>query len=279
MSKAQKDGGLASDKARVGKTPGATASVNLYAILGKTKKSPNSKTSAASIQSGAKPILGFVDLPGFGYAKLSRETKANVELAAERYLAKRRELALGILLVDMRRIPSDDDRAVLAALYDQRIPICVVATKVDKIPNSEVEKRVEDVRKGLGLAEGQPLTISSVTGEGLRDMWRIVMDACEDRIQELKDGDEQDDVEEEGEAWEDGEDLVYDQGYDWVHGSVGSENFDDLFDAGYDDDPEEPEVDDFKNSGKDTKQASDKDTFNMKKLRKQVRDMERRGEI
>lgn len=70
-------------KARVGKTPGATASVNLYSIQGKNQNS----------------LMGLVDLPGFGYAKLSRDVKELVEKAAEKYIDQRRELALGILLV------------------------------------------------------------------------------------------------------------------------------------------------------------------------------------
>ena len=104
----------------MGKTPGATASVNLYSLN-------------ASAAKKNRPLLAFADLPGFGYAKLSKEVKESVEMAAERYLGKRKELALGILLVDVRRVPSDDDRAVLTALYDMGVPILVVATKIDKI--------------------------------------------------------------------------------------------------------------------------------------------------
>ena len=76
------------DTARVGKTPGATAAVNLYALLGQPKR--NGGTLGKP-----KPILGFADLPGFGYAKLSKETKESVEDTAELYLGKRRELSLG----------------------------------------------------------------------------------------------------------------------------------------------------------------------------------------
>jgi hypothetical protein len=79
------------DVARVGKTPGATASVNLYALFGPKRKGVSPNMGAPD----AKSILGFADLPGFGYAKLSKETKESVEGTAERYLGKRRELALG----------------------------------------------------------------------------------------------------------------------------------------------------------------------------------------
>jgi hypothetical protein len=88
------------DTARVGKTPGATAAVNLYALLGQPKRKGGSLITGAG---GAKPILGFADLPGFGFAKLSKETKESVEDTAELYLGKRRELSLGyehLLLVE-----------------------------------------------------------------------------------------------------------------------------------------------------------------------------------
>ncbi len=82
------------DTARVGKTPGATAAVNLYALLGQPRRNGGGAfiTEAAG---GAKPILGLVDLPGFGFAKLSKETKESLEDTAELYLGKRRELSLG----------------------------------------------------------------------------------------------------------------------------------------------------------------------------------------
>lgn len=115
----------------------------------------------------------------------------NASVTAERYLDKRKELALVILLVDARRLPSDDDRAVMEALYENGRPICVVATKADKIMSSstddiELNKNLIAIQKGLGLPEGQPLTVSSVSGLGIRDLWRIIIDTCEDHVAELK---------------------------------------------------------------------------------------------
>ena len=167
-------GDSANDSARVGKTPGATASVNIFSLQGRIKN---------------RPIMGFADLPGFGYAKLSKDVKESVEMAAERYLGRRQELALGILLVDVRRVPSDDDRAVLAALYDMGVPILVVATKVDKIRSKTgLSDALEKIRKGLGLPEGQPFYVSSMTGEGIKQLWGIIMDACEDKVLDLREG-------------------------------------------------------------------------------------------
>ena len=299
----------AGDSARVGKTPGATASVNLYALLDQSKNKGNNNRRQPE-GGKANPIIGFADLPGFGYAKLSKGTKESVEEAAERYLGKRRELALGVLLVDSRRVPNADDRAVLAALFDMGVPLIVVATKSDKLKPSEVETAMATIRDGLGLPDGQPLRVSGVTGEGVRDLWRIILDACETRVNELKvaieegrddggsmriivdeEGDSDDfyddfseDDEEEEAYFEDDDDLAYDQGYDWVQGeSFGEEaesSSGDFYDTFYegDDDYEGflSNPNGFKN---EEMQMSEKESFKLKNLRLRADEMERRGEI
>jgi GTP-binding protein len=247
---------VASESARVGKTPGATASVNLYGIY-----------------RNEKAILGLVDLPGFGYAKLSKENKESVQLAAENYLAKRKELVLGILLVDIRREPSDDDRAVLAALYDKGLPIVVVATKVDKMSKVELEPALEAIRMGLGLPEGQPLCVSSVTGQGIKDMWQIIMEACEAGVEEyrgkLRRGGQ---AEKRKSAFSDeDDDVAYNQGYDWIHDSdIMYEGSEEDYDISEDDDEEEYE--------EEPDNALDK-RESLKSLKKMAKDMERRGEV
>lgn len=299
------------DTARVGKTPGATASVNLYALLGKSKNKGGSKLPGGE----AKPILAFTDLPGFGYAKLSKETKQNVEEAAERYLNKRRELALGVLLVDSRRVPNADDRAVLAALFDMGVPLIVVATKSDKLKGSEVESAMTTIREGLGLPDGQPLRVSGVTGENVRDLWRIILDACESRVEELKtameegrddggvmrkteDEESNDDDDSHSDPWfeddgsdeeedvEDEDDVYYDQGYDWVQGETladteevaggvyGSKSF-------YDGDDFVEDTDEKDDSQKwnEEKQWRENEAMKLKNLKKRVKEMEKRGEI
>ena len=292
------------DSARVGKTPGATASVNLYALLGQAKR----KSSVPGVGGGeAKPILGFADLPGFGYAKLSKETKESVEEAAEKYLGKRRELALGVLLVDSRRVPNADDRAVLAALYDMGVPLIVVATKSDKLKGSEVESAMESIRDGLGLPENQPLRVSGVTGEGVRNLWSIILDACETRIDELKlaleegrddggvmrmlgedeteeddwfsdDGDEDDEVEED---FEDDEDIYYDQGFDWVQGETEEDSeFDNNFydnDNGYVENHDDNDTEGA--NWNEEMQRQENEAMKLKNLNRQVDEMQRRGEI
>ena len=203
-------------------------------------------------------------------------------------------------MVDSRRVPNADDRAVLAALYDIGVPLIVVATKSDKLKGSEVESAMEIIREGLGLPDGQPLRVSGVTGEGIKDLWRIVLDACETRVDELKlalqegrdDGgvmrvlDEEDEIDEwykddllEDENFEDGEDVYYDQGYAWVRGESGDEGS-----GGYDDfyngDVYVEDADDISEANwNEEKQRMENESFKLKNLKKRVEEMERRGEI
>lgn len=288
------------DQAKVGKTPGATASVNLYALLGQPKRRG---ANIAALGGEAKPILGLADLPGFGYAKLSKDRKASVEEAAERYLGKRRQLGLGVLLVDARRVPSADDKAVLAALFDMGVPLVVAATKSDKLNKSEVAAAMATIRDGLGLPDGQPLQVSGVTGEGVKDLWRIILDACETRVQELRlamedgsdDGgamrgalDEEseggafdDDFEEEDVdgRFEDGEDVFYDQGYDWVQDEISPNGEGESPDQFYDGD-DFAEEDEFEGEiSNEEAQRLERESFQLKHLRRRVDEMERRGEI
>lgn len=258
---------VGSETARVGKTPGATASVNLYGIFRKEKA-----------------MLGLVDLPGFGYAKLSKESKESVQLAAENYLGKRKELMLGILLVDIRRVPSDDDRAVLAALYDMGVPIIVVATKVDKLSKTQMEDSLRVIQQGLGLPEGQPFCVSSTTGQGIKELWRIIMEACESGVAELNAKMEKgQDLGMPAAALQpeyiddDGEDVVYSQGFDWVHDSASVMYEDDS----YFQDQDMDDFDDDEEFGNDdgVKFISSPNKDSLKYLRQKAKDMERRGEL
>jgi len=272
------------EKARVGKTPGATASVNLYSLNNKSKK-----------QKGiTKPILGLVDLPGFGYAKISKTVKDSIQLAAERYLDTRKELALGVLLVDVRRIPSEDDSQVLSALYDMGVPLLVVATKVDKLSQNELAGALDKIRIGLDLPIGQPFYVSSSTGEGIRELWSIVMGACEDKIKELRQGIEKVQLQsndndygtiklnDQGNLNEE-EDFEYDQGYDWGTDSKLSEErvdydqppLQEQLQSNNNDDDEQMNNIGSKTVTNEEMQAAQKDAMRMKNLRKQVRGLQR----
>jgi GTP-binding protein len=235
-----------------------------------------------------------VDLPGFGYAKLDKQTKASVQETAEHYLENRKELALGVLLVDSRRVPTPDDKAVLAALFDMGLPLVVVATKVDKLSSQrQVDDALNVINHELGLPENQPLCISSVTGQGIKELWKIILEACEGRVEELR-------IEVEQGGHEDSEDvklalsemqdqylededseIVYSQGYDWVHGSVlyeaeaGEEELYYHNEGGDEDDG----MDDYYDDSSITNDEPVPQRQSIKFLRKLARDMERRGEF
>ena len=261
--------------ARVGQTPGATASVNFYTLT-QTQKS--------------RDWLGLVDLPGYGYAKLSRDRQQSIQQVAEHYLQRRGpELSLGILLVDVRRVPTTDDCAVLAALYDMGLPILVVATKRDKLKPNELTRQLETIREVLGLPDGQPLCVSSVTGEGCKDLWKIILEACEGAVSEFKsryeggadavaqddavDSEEANAVFENSDDWYDDDEVAYSQGYDWIHGNT-------IMYEGDDDDfvEDEKEPDDGLDESEDDDDiAIQRET--LKSLKKKARRMERRGEV
>ena len=284
-----------SDLARVGKTPGATASVNLYGIFDRGKKQTVLNNNVQ------KPLMGLIDLPGFGYAKLDKDTKQSVQDTAENYLAKRKELALGILLVDSRRTPTMDDKTVLAALFDMGLPLMVVATKVDKFSTqTQIDEALSVINRELGLPEGQPLCISAVTGTGIRDLWRIVMEACEGHVGELKNNAESGGGQEQKESGDDDEaqyydengdtEVAYSQGYDWIQGSVTYEtdkgDYDYDKNYGYEDNGEDTgdffdDYDDYDtNYSYDDEPGSEiPEKESMKSLRKRARDMEKRGEV
>jgi len=176
----------------------------------------------------------------------------------------------------------------------------VVATKSDKLKASEVEAAMSTIREGLGLPDGQPLRVSGVTGEGVKELWRILLDACETRVDELKsaleegrdDGgsmrmlDEEEDEEEddwykddlldddEGGAFEDDDDISYDMGYDWVQSETAEVEEGDYLDDFYDGDGYVEEA-----NYNEERQRLEQEGFKLKNLKKRVAEMERRGEI
>lgn len=162
----------------VGKTPGATKSVNIFAFVDDKFISPAETINSA--------VLSLADLPGYGFAKLSKATKSSVEDVAERYLSSRRTLAVVVLLVDLRREVSVQDRAALDAMYDLDRTILVVGTKCDKLAKGELEARVGEIEEALGVGEGQLLVVSSFSGFGIRKLWKVLEGVCGSYLLELE---------------------------------------------------------------------------------------------
>jgi len=140
--------------ARVSQKPGKTATVNFYDI---------------------DKCLNFVDLPGYGFARVSKEEKKRWGNIIETYLNTRENLSQVILLVDSRHTPTEDDRVMMGfirAVCDRAV---VIATKCDKLKKSEIEPKMYEIIKTLRL-EGDDIIIpfSTVDGTGVEEFWSYV---------------------------------------------------------------------------------------------------------
>jgi GTP-binding protein len=131
--------------ARVSRTPGRTREINFFRVNN-----------------------GFVlvDLPGYGYARVSKEKKSEWRPLIESYLRRTTQLRGMVLLLDIRREPSDDDRAMLDFLAEVEVPTIVALTKTDKVSKAAVRERAAAISRALALADEQVIPFSAQTGEG-----------------------------------------------------------------------------------------------------------------
>ncbi len=130
--------------ARVGASPGKTVHVNYFDIDGKAF---------------------FVDLPGYGYAKVSHAVKARWRTLMESFFARPELITLGVLIVDARHPPTADDRLMADWFKSSGRPFAVVANKADKLKKSEVDGNLGAIRQSLGLDDSMPvIAFSAETG-------------------------------------------------------------------------------------------------------------------
>ena len=131
--------------ARVSRTPGRTREINFFRINN-----------------------GFVlvDLPGYGYARVSKEKKSEWRPMIESYLRRTTQLRGIVLLLDIRRDPSEDDRAMLDFLAEVEVPTIVALTKTDKLSKAAARERVGEIARALALETEQIIPFSTQTGEG-----------------------------------------------------------------------------------------------------------------
>jgi len=131
--------------ARVSRTPGRTREINFFRV---------------------NDQFVLADLPGYGYARVSKTRKAEWRPLIEGYLTKTPQLAGVVQLLDMRREPSDDDVAMLDLLSELEMPTVVVLTKTDKLSRKAAAERTRKISLGLGLDPEQTISFSAMTGEG-----------------------------------------------------------------------------------------------------------------
>jgi len=130
-------------------TPGRTQTINFYRIDGK---------------------FHFVDLPGYGYARVPRDQTRQWKDLIESYLLERKSLKLCCMILDARRGWMDMDLELKRWLEHQAQPYQVIATKMDKLKQSELERGLRSFRQ-----EGvEPLPFSAVTGRGVRELWQAI---------------------------------------------------------------------------------------------------------
>lgn len=135
--------------ARVSATPGKTGTINFYNLTG----------------------VRLVDLPGYGYAKVSQSEKRRWAELVEGYLRSDRNISMIVQIIDMRHTPTQDDIHMIQFLLDQELPFVIVATKSDKLKVMARQKQLEFLTEFLQDGEGEPIAelipFSSQTGEGV----------------------------------------------------------------------------------------------------------------
>jgi GTP-binding protein len=149
---------LGSKEAKVSSTPGRTRAINFFALYEGTPAKFN-----------VKPSLIFADLPGYGYAKISKSISAEWPTFIEPYLGERDQLALCICLVDTNIPPQESDTLLITALRQMQRPHLVVGTKSDRLGGNQLTKSLAALRKAHG--EERILPVSSKTEGGVKSLW------------------------------------------------------------------------------------------------------------
>lgn len=158
-------------KSNVGKSSLLNALINRRA-LARTSSQPG-KTQTINFYNVEEKVL-FVDLPGYGYAKVSQTQREQWGKLIEGYLEKRDQLIQVVLLVDIRHEPSENDKIMYDWIHHYHDKVIVVATKLDKIKRSQVQKHISMIRKGLDMkADDILIPFSAETKQGKDEIWAV----------------------------------------------------------------------------------------------------------
>ena len=142
--------------ARTSATPGKTQTINFYNV---------------------NDLMYLVDLPGYGYAKVSEKEKIEWGKLIERYLNTSKQLKAVFLLIDIRHEPSANDKMMYDWIVNQGYNPIIVATKLDKLKRSQIQKHVKMIKEGLKLIPGTVvIPFSAETKQGREEIWEL-MDA------------------------------------------------------------------------------------------------------
>lgn len=148
--------------ARVGNTPGKTQQINFYSLEDK---------------------LYLVDLPGYGYAKVSQQEKAKWGKIVETYLNTRQQLMLILMLVDIRHKPTEDDKIMYDWICKMGKPHLITATKADKITRTNYLKHLNEIKNTLQTIPETPvIPVSATKKTGVSELWGKIIEFLPDDL-------------------------------------------------------------------------------------------------
>ena len=140
--------------ARTSATPGKTRLINVYQI---------------------NDEINFIDLPGYGFAKVSKEEKLSWGKMMQDYFARTEDLCHVFHLVDIRHEPGNNDKIMYKWILDHGYEPVIIATKLDKIKRSQVQKQIKLVRQGLQVVPGTKIIpFSAQTKQGREEIWELI---------------------------------------------------------------------------------------------------------
>lgn len=164
--------------ARTSAQPGKTQTINFYHVscYHESQIPQEDGTMTAERTEGA---LYFVDLPGYGYARANEEVKAQWGKMIEKYLHNSKMLKVVFLLVDIRHEPSGNDKHMYQWILDQGYEPVIIATKLDKINRSQVQKHVKMIKQGLGVVKGTVvIPFSAENKQGRDEIYAYIDSIC-----------------------------------------------------------------------------------------------------
>jgi GTP-binding protein len=164
--------------ARTSAQPGKTQTINFYHVscYHENQVQQEDGTMVSERTDGA---LYFVDLPGYGYARANEEVKAQWGKMIEKYLHTSKMLKVVFLLVDIRHEPSGNDKHMYQWILDQGYEPVIIATKLDKINRSQVQKHVKMLKQGLGVVKGTVvIPFSAENKQGRDEIYAYIDSIC-----------------------------------------------------------------------------------------------------
>lgn len=141
------------DLVKTGSRPGVTQTINFFVV--------NDNRS-------------FVDLPGFGYAKLPMAIKKKLLPMIKEYIEKRENLKLAFLLIDIRRVPGDYEQDIIELLAKNDVPVVITLTKCDKLSKNQRQKNISEIQKALEIDRDSIFLTSSETNEGKKELLMLI---------------------------------------------------------------------------------------------------------